>query len=357
MTLDLVARVTKGAPWPDRSPNSFGPGSAILLLGEAYSGWVWGAMAVMLAGTVGVVVGGPLALLLFGQLLPDDAWQGMAALSGSWIGGGANQTAMLEVYGYPLEGFAALLAGKLVAGVQRASVGAALFGAVLAGSLPVFALLGLPLYRVTWRVAAVLPRPAGLPTTLFSLAAGLLTLLAVGLHVVKVHLADLGAHDARDGGGDGGIHVADAVDGLFRLGDAVDHGAPLLVAGHDPAEGQAAEVLGGIGHGDARQGRDQGCTHGNGNGKGNDISPKGAACGPRHGGRRGRAAADRVHPAHLGETLRPRAASNGIGSGRGKGEGLGSRIHVSCSDHGFMVSCGDFRDIFKIARERQFLQH
>jgi uncharacterized membrane protein len=42
------------------------------------------------------------------------AWRGLATLAGSWIGGGANQTAMLEVYGYPLEGFAALLAVDII---------------------------------------------------------------------------------------------------------------------------------------------------------------------------------------------------------------------------------------------------
>ncbi len=43
-----------------------------------------------LSGTLGVVIGGPFALWLFRSHLPPDIWKGMAALSGSWIGGGAN---------------------------------------------------------------------------------------------------------------------------------------------------------------------------------------------------------------------------------------------------------------------------
>lgn len=48
----------------------------------------------LLAGTFGVVIGGPIALLICGKYLPDDIWKGMAALSGSWIGGGANFVAI-----------------------------------------------------------------------------------------------------------------------------------------------------------------------------------------------------------------------------------------------------------------------
>ncbi len=54
------------------------------------------ALAMMLAGTLGVVVGGPVALLIFNPWLPEDAWKGMAALAGSWIGGGGNFAALKE---------------------------------------------------------------------------------------------------------------------------------------------------------------------------------------------------------------------------------------------------------------------
>jgi len=49
-------------------------------------------------------------------------------------------------------------------------------------------------------------------------------LRAVGLDLVEIHLADLGAHDARHGGGDCAVHVADAIDRLFRLQDAIENG-------------------------------------------------------------------------------------------------------------------------------------
>lgn len=65
------------------------------------------AIIMFLTGTVGVVVGGPIALLatatfmpeLLGVAGPEAVWRGMAALAGSWIGGGANMVAMKEIYG------------------------------------------------------------------------------------------------------------------------------------------------------------------------------------------------------------------------------------------------------------------
>lgn len=59
------------------------------------------ALIMMLAGTAGIVVGGPLALLVFGSFLPEGAWTGFAALSGSWIGGTANMVALKESVGTP----------------------------------------------------------------------------------------------------------------------------------------------------------------------------------------------------------------------------------------------------------------
>ncbi len=57
------------------------------------------AIVMLLAGTTGVVVGGPIALWLCQPFLPPDAWQGMSALAGSWIGGGANFLAIGEQAG------------------------------------------------------------------------------------------------------------------------------------------------------------------------------------------------------------------------------------------------------------------
>ncbi|MDH5276855.1 MAG: DUF819 family protein [Gammaproteobacteria bacterium] len=57
------------------------------------------AVIMLLAGTTGVVVGAPIALWLFSSLVPPDTWQGMTALSGSWIGGGANMVALAQIAG------------------------------------------------------------------------------------------------------------------------------------------------------------------------------------------------------------------------------------------------------------------
>ncbi|MDH3459345.1 MAG: DUF819 family protein, partial [Gemmatimonadota bacterium] len=53
------------------------------------------------AGTVGIIIGGPVAFLAVGHWLPDQAWTGLAALSGSWIGGAANMMAIAQSVGTP----------------------------------------------------------------------------------------------------------------------------------------------------------------------------------------------------------------------------------------------------------------
>ncbi|MFT7229783.1 MAG: putative membrane protein [Bacteroidia bacterium] len=66
------------------------------------------ALIMFFTGTLGIIIGGPLAVLLVstfspesvGGAGPDAVWRGLSTLAGSWIGGGANQTAMLEIYGY-----------------------------------------------------------------------------------------------------------------------------------------------------------------------------------------------------------------------------------------------------------------
>jgi len=66
------------------------------------------ALIMFFTGTVGIIIGGPIAIMLIstvspetvGGAGPDAVWRGLATLAGSWIGGGANQTAMLEVYGF-----------------------------------------------------------------------------------------------------------------------------------------------------------------------------------------------------------------------------------------------------------------
>ena len=61
------------------------------------------AVILFLTATAGIVIGGPLAYLALGSLVPeslgDQAWKGLAALAGSWIGGGANFIAVGESVG------------------------------------------------------------------------------------------------------------------------------------------------------------------------------------------------------------------------------------------------------------------
>ncbi|TVZ25446.1 putative membrane protein [Gillisia sp. Hel_I_86] len=66
------------------------------------------ALIMFFTGTIGIIIGGPLAILLIsifspetvGGIGPDAVWRGLSTLAGSWIGGGANQAAMLEIYEY-----------------------------------------------------------------------------------------------------------------------------------------------------------------------------------------------------------------------------------------------------------------
>lgn len=65
------------------------------------------ALIMFLSGTLGIVLGGPIALLIVSFFVPsimdgaggDEIWRGLATIAGSWIGGSANQTSMLEVFG------------------------------------------------------------------------------------------------------------------------------------------------------------------------------------------------------------------------------------------------------------------
>lgn len=74
------------------------------------------ALIMMLAGTVGIVVGAPIALLVFRNWLPHDAWMGFAALSGSWIGGSANMVAVAESVGTPASALAPVIVVDTVVG-------------------------------------------------------------------------------------------------------------------------------------------------------------------------------------------------------------------------------------------------
>ncbi|QIZ77082.1 DUF819 domain-containing protein [Ferrimonas lipolytica] len=80
------------------------------------------AIVMFLAGTVGIVIGAPIALMLTSALWPEllgnhgpeSVWRGMTTVAGSWIGGGANQTAMKEIYEVGDNMFSAMIAVDVI---------------------------------------------------------------------------------------------------------------------------------------------------------------------------------------------------------------------------------------------------
>ena len=76
------------------------------------------AVIMFFTGTVGIVLGGPLSILLVSMIAPDlvggqgpeAVWRGFATVAGSWIGGGANQAAMKEIFDVGDSLFSAMIA-------------------------------------------------------------------------------------------------------------------------------------------------------------------------------------------------------------------------------------------------------
>jgi len=60
------------------------------------------ALAMFFTASLSVMLGGPVALLLWKTMAPatvdSELWRGMTAIAGSWIGGAANQAAMKEMF-------------------------------------------------------------------------------------------------------------------------------------------------------------------------------------------------------------------------------------------------------------------
>ncbi|WP_317127197.1 DUF819 family protein [Brumimicrobium glaciale] len=88
------------------------PGSLILLILSADIKSLIGlgskSLIMFFTGTIGIILGGVFAVWIFTFISPETVggtgneatWKGLATIAGSWIGGGANQTAMLETYKY-----------------------------------------------------------------------------------------------------------------------------------------------------------------------------------------------------------------------------------------------------------------
>jgi uncharacterized membrane protein len=77
-------------------------------------------LIMFVTGTIGILLGGPIAYLAIKAIHPEtvagDAWAGMAALSGSWIGGGANMLAMKEIFGVSADTFGQFVAVDVLVG-------------------------------------------------------------------------------------------------------------------------------------------------------------------------------------------------------------------------------------------------
>ncbi len=92
------------------------------------------ALIMFITATAGVVIGGPVALLATSYIFPgvidtagDDLWKGLSTVAGSWIGGGANQTAMKEIFDVPQNLFGTMVVIDVV--VANIWMGFLLYGA------------------------------------------------------------------------------------------------------------------------------------------------------------------------------------------------------------------------------------
>ena len=80
------------------------------------------AIIMFLAGTTGIMVGGPISLFLVSILSPEIiggggpevVWRGLATVAGSWIGGGANQAAMKEIFNVGDSIFSSMIAVDVI---------------------------------------------------------------------------------------------------------------------------------------------------------------------------------------------------------------------------------------------------
>lgn len=75
------------------------------------------ALIMFFTGTLGIVIGGPISILIVSMVSPetvggndfDAIWRGLSTIAGSWIGGGANQAAMLEIFQYNPEKYGGMV--------------------------------------------------------------------------------------------------------------------------------------------------------------------------------------------------------------------------------------------------------
>ena len=80
------------------------------------------AIIMFLTATAGIILGGPLAILIVstfapdvvGGVGPDAVWRGFTTVAGSWIGGGANQAAMKEIFNVSDTLFSSMIAVDVI---------------------------------------------------------------------------------------------------------------------------------------------------------------------------------------------------------------------------------------------------
>ena len=147
------------------------------------------AVVLFFAGAVSIALGGPLAFLALGWMFPkdglDQAWRGLAALTGSWVGGGANFVAIGQSVGAD----AATLGTMVVVDVSMAYFWMAILLGFAGREQAMDARIGADRARIDAvrekieRYQAEVSRPANVPDLLMILALG------IGVTIVVTALA------------------------------------------------------------------------------------------------------------------------------------------------------------------------
>lgn len=138
------------------------------------------ALIMFFAATLGIIIGGPIALLTIEALAPegfvaaspDELWRGLSTIAGSWIGGGANQTAMKIIFDVDDNLFATMIIVDVV--VANIWMGFLLYGASISDRIDRWLKAdSSAIEDLKQRVQAFRERVARIPTTtdMFLLAA------------------------------------------------------------------------------------------------------------------------------------------------------------------------------------------
>ena len=80
------------------------------------------AIVMFLTGTFGIIFGGPISIIIISFIAPniihgagiEEVWRGLTTVAGSWIGGGANQAAMKEVFNVEDAIFSSMIAVDVI---------------------------------------------------------------------------------------------------------------------------------------------------------------------------------------------------------------------------------------------------